>query len=184
MKTIPINKTKKIAIVDDDDFITLSKFSWNLKRIYASTTMRLNGTRHRIVMHRFILGLTPNDGKIVDHIDRNGLNNQKNNLRLANQRINNMNKSKAKDKKSSKYKGVTYNKKHNKFTAHIKYGKNFHLGYFKTELDAAYAYDLAAKSFFGDYACTNFSIVKYCPFRLYRGKKILFDPLRYKNDRN
>jgi hypothetical protein len=93
---------------------------------------------------------------VVDHIDHNGLNNTRANLRLCTLSQNQYNRRSAKHG-SSKYKGVGYLKCGKVFTTQIAYGgKTYYLGRFKDEKEAARVYDEKAKEFFKDFACLNF----------------------------
>jgi hypothetical protein len=146
--------------VDDDVYNEESKHKWHIFKsksggYYTTRLKQINKTRRRLLLHRVILGLNFGDGNRVDHIDGNGLNNQRSNLRLCTHSQNLMNQKKTKGK--SKYKGVTWHKKRNLWMASIKKDKNTHyLGYFSEEIDAAKAYDKAAKVLFGEFAKTNF----------------------------
>lgn len=100
------------AFVDDKDFDAVSKYKWKEHRIkingrfyssYASTI--ING--RTVLMHRHILNLTKNDGNVVDHIDRNGLNNTRKNLRVCTQSENQRNRSKNYNNKSG-FNGVYF----------------------------------------------------------------------------
>jgi len=105
-------------------------------------------------MHRFILNAPRH--KLVDHIDGNGLNNRKANLRLCNHSQNAWNR-RPNSGCHSKYKGVYWNKDKKKWHATIsKSYKRIHLGYFDNEIEAARAYDKKAKEFFGEFAYLNF----------------------------
>lgn len=88
----------------------------------------------------------------IDHEDRNPLNNQRSNLRVATKAQNNANKRKHKNS-TSVYKGVSWNSEKHKWVVYVQ-SKN--LGYFESELDAALAYDLEAKKRFGVFAVLNF----------------------------
>jgi len=94
---------------------------------------------------------------VVDHINGNGLDNRKANLRLATRRQNQFNRRQRCDAVLSKYKGVTFRKKTNKWLVRIGYcGRRINLGLFDNETDAAKAYDEAAKELFGEFAALNF----------------------------
>ncbi len=145
----------KYAIVDAEDYDRLCKYRWHaIQRDWAwyAKTFHLNGTP--LQMHRLIINAPP--GLFVDHIDHNGLNNRKSNLRLCTNAQNQQN-SRPRSGGTSKYKGVHWEKNRNKFRARITYnGKNIHLGMFENEIDAARAYDKAAKKFFKEFAYLNF----------------------------
>ncbi len=155
MKEINLTQGFKTQI-DDSDFIWLNQWKWRVEitkwGIYAVRTDYRNGKKN-IRMSRVILGLT--DPKIQsEHKDRNGLNNQRSNLRLATNQQNSINQVGC--NKSSKYKGVYYNKEKRMFSAQIKINyKSTHIGYFKNEIEAAKAYDKRAKEIFGEYAYLN-----------------------------
>jgi hypothetical protein len=151
----------KFAIVDPENFEELNAHKWYAagcnNNFYAVRYAgRTNGKKKFISMHRQIMGGTP-PGFIVDHKDGDGLNNRKENLRIATSAQNNCNCRKTFKKTTSKYKGVCYNKQRNKYRADI--GHNSHrkfLGHFDNEIDAAKAYDEAAKRLHGDFAKLNF----------------------------
>lgn len=159
MKTIEVyKKFKKFAIlVDDSDFEFLNNFQWRIKKapktFYAIT--KINGTdigMHNLLLPSPLLSLVP------DHKDRNSLNNQRNNLRLSTFSENCANRNPRKG--SSKYNGVSYYKTTNRWVAQIVCkGVHMHIGYFKTETEAARAYDAKASEYFGEFAKLNFSKV-------------------------
>lgn len=103
-------------------------------------------------------------GQIVDHIDGDGLNNQKANLRFVTN-AQNMWNSKKKVMSSTGFFGVSFHKgkagKSKPFISHIKaHSKSIHLGYFSTAIEAAQAYDLAAIKYHGEFARLNFPEIK------------------------
>lgn len=142
------NKGKYVALVDDEDFERVNQHRWFYNnRGYAMCTIT---KQKRIYMHRFILN-APNE-LLVDHIDGNGLHNEKHNLRLCNDSGNAHNMRKHSDNTSSQFKGVCRRGK--KWEANI---SNIYLGVFTKEEDAARAYDLKARELFGEFARTNFT---------------------------
>jgi hypothetical protein len=135
----------KIALVDDEDYEYLNKSKWFTMKGY--NTYYAVKTRKAIRMHRIILAV--ND-KMVDHIDGNGLNNQKSNLRICNHSQNLQNS------RRSKTKGVYYTGNVSGYRSRIQVNKrSIHLGYFKTEKEAVDAYNKAATYYFGEFACVN-----------------------------
>lgn len=98
--------------------------------------------------------------RIVDHIDRNRVNDKIENLRESNHLLNAMNSPIDKTNKSG-YKGVCFDKKSNKWVAYIKYGKSIYLGAFENKESAAIAYNNAAFSFYGEHAFLN-TIIYEC----------------------
>ncbi len=93
---------------------------------------------------------------VVDHIDRDGLNNARSNLRLCSQAQNSRN-AVSNNGASSKYKGVCRYRKIKRWRATIKFNKrSYNLGYFTDEIAAAKAYDKKAVEFFGQFAYLNF----------------------------
>ena len=145
----------KFAIVDAEDFDRLNKYKWcavQRESTWYAKTFLLDGTP--LPMHRLIINAPP--GMFVDHIDHYGLNNRKPNLRICTNAQNQQN-SRPRSGGTSKYKGVYWEKAKNKFRARITVNRMcIHLGYFKSEIDAAKAYDKAAKKYFGEFAYLNF----------------------------
>jgi hypothetical protein len=143
-----------VALVSDVDFNRLSqRGKW-----YASgpTSNKFYACREEgrksVLMHRVVLNAP--DGFLVDHINGNTLDNRRENLRLCNKTENLRNRGKTK-LNSVGYKGVT--RKRGRFSAGISVGgKHISLGSFSDPIEAARAYDAAAKKYFGEFAWFNF----------------------------
>lgn len=145
----------KFALVDDDDFVWLRKRQWSLDpNGYVFTTLYTKqGKPVNFPMHRVILK-TP-ARMLSDHIDHNGLNNQKNNLRVVTNSQNQMNR-KSNKCTSSKFKGVSWHNRDKIWRAQIKInGKYSYIGTFKSEVGAAKAYNARAIELFGEFAHLN-----------------------------
>lgn len=149
-----------IALVDDEDFESLSKFTWHLyEKGYARRrwTDKDTGKRIPILMHRQILGLSYGDGIFTDHIDGNGLNNQRINLRTCTPAENNRNRRVSKNS-STGLKGVFRRPraKGDRFMAAITHNnKSVYLGTFDTPEEAHQAYCSAAKQLYGEFASSG-----------------------------
>lgn len=170
MKEIPIVNTIKTVLVDDENYDNLIKNRWyledrpNKNTCYAYRIIRYKNnkgrdTSSRNYIHRCIMNVLASDVKI-DHKDGDGLNCQKSNLRIATDQENGRNKRKQStingNVPSSKYKGVSWNKKAKCWTGSIHTGsKKKHLGVFTSEIEAAKAYNMAAITYFGDFANLN-----------------------------
>jgi len=142
MKEIPLTQGK-VALVDDEDFEYLNASKWcaarNSRTFYAKRALLRTKT---IFMHRVVLA--PQKGMIIDHIDGNGLNNQRSNLRIVNVRENSRNRH---HEKSSTFPGVSWDARRKKWQAWIWInGKNVWLGRFTDEISAASAYRKACES--------------------------------------
>lgn len=133
----------KVALVDDEDFEWLMKFNWGISKgssgiFYAFCRIPVDAGigRGMIMMHRFIM--MPDEYTAIDHIDGNGLNNQKNNLRFATVRENAQNQHRI---KSSRFPGVDWRESLGKWRASIRIGKKkVYLGLFDVEEEAFQAY--------------------------------------------
>jgi len=147
------------AIVDDEDYdmlIAMGKWCTNGNRgnIYAVRNEKRNGKKIIIGMHRIIMN-EPN-GLCIDHINGDALDNRKSNLRICSHAENIRNGKKGKNCSSS-YKGVGWFKLRKKWRARIMIDyKDKHLGLFSNEIDAAKAYDEAARELHGEFARLNF----------------------------
>jgi hypothetical protein len=146
MKLIPLTQGK-FAQVDDEDYKLLMVHKWHYHQGYAYSG------RH-ILMHRLIMKLDYGNKLQVDHRDRNGLNNQKNNLRCCTCCQNNGNS--VSFRGTSQYKGVSWQNNRKKWVSFIKINKKNHfIGRFNNEEDAAHAYDKVALEYFGEFARLN-----------------------------
>jgi len=181
-RRIPLTQGK-FAIVDPEDYAWLSQYKWYARKngpsYYAARTCNIDGRKYNLHMHREILKLklypepclsgvvlissawtktdTLSPDFVIDHINNNGLDNRKVNLRIVTQRQNCWNSRAKFRSRSSRYKGASWHSKMNKWVSKISIdGKSVHLGYFDSEIPAARAYDAAAKKHRGQYAYLNF----------------------------
>lgn len=155
VKEIPLTKNQ-VTLVDDLDFEYLNQWKWRAFKprntFYAVREQHIGtveGKRIRkgIYMHRLIMN--PNSTELIDHIDGNGLNNQRKNLRIVTPRQNSQNR--ANFISRSKYVGVTWDTQKNKWKAHIQIkGKYNHIGYFADEKEAGNAYKNAVHELVGE----------------------------------
>ena len=157
VKLIPLTQGK-FAIVDAKDYEWLSQYKWYANQdgnnFYAYTFLTKGNKKKRVFMHRLIMNAPK--GLCIDHIDINGLNNRRSNLRPCTP-AQNVQNSRPRSNASSKYKGVFWNKKNKKWIATIHKGENrTYLGGFDDEIEAALAYDRKAEELFGEFAYLNF----------------------------
>jgi len=158
MKKIKLSQNQ-FALVDDEDFEKLNNRKWSAKfdnhtnKFYAYGHLDKKNNYKSILMHRFIMGFPTN--KQIDHINKDTLDNRKINLRIVTNAQNQANRWKNK-KCSSKYKGVIYLSKINKWYSRICFAKkSYNIGIFNSEEEAGLAYNKKAKELFGEYACLN-----------------------------
>lgn len=133
----------------------MSKFLWKInERGYIWASIDNEYTR----LHRLVMNLSRNDGYIVDHIDRNPLNNKKSNLRLCTNMQNSRNRS-LNNNSTSYYKGVCFDKDTESWKSQISINKKkVYIGRYNTAIEEAIEYDRCAASAFGDFANLNFDI--------------------------
>lgn len=160
MPYIPLNHSK-YAVIDDEDFDIIAYHKWYFHKGYAVRTQKVNGKKKMIYMHRRIM--KPPADMVVDHINGNGLDNRRNNLRVCTrgENVRNMRRTQSRKKaeRHSRFKGVYWVEQSQKWVAQIRVNKKqVHLGYFENEEDAARTYDMAAQHYFGKFACTNIAI--------------------------
>lgn len=144
------------ALVDDDDADRIEKVRWHNSSHnppYAVSYIYREGRRHQIYLHRFVMNAEPTE--IVDHINRHRLDCRKQNLRIATDRENKINKYSLVGR--SGFRGVWPTHGGRGFQAMIKSGsRRIYIGTFTTLLEAASAYDSAARMWFGKFAVLNF----------------------------
>lgn len=150
------------AVVDVADLALVVGWSWQAERsgrtMYATRRMDSTRRNERIRMHRVILGFGPGAPE-VDHIDGDGLNNRRSNLREATTAQNNRNQQ-SRAGSTSAYKGVSWCSSRDCWQVAIKAeGKARFIGRFHDEMAAALAYDAAAIEAHGEFARLNFPSV-------------------------
>ena len=153
----------KYALIDNEDFELVSKHKWHYRQDQKGKTGYAIHSFSRwpeinpwcIRMHRLIIGATKKQQ--VDHINQNKLDNRRSNLRISTQSENGINRKKFKRDSSSKYKGVSWYKHSNPgwvASTRLK-GKMIYIGKYKTQKDAARAYNKKVTELFGNFACIN-----------------------------
>ena len=155
MKEIPLSQNK-VALVDDEDYNRLNKVRWYAHKErdiwYAD---RKNGGGKPLVIRMARQIMKNPIGMFVDHIDGNGLNNQKSNLRICTNAENLHNRGVQKNNTTG-YKGVCWDKEKGKYRASISFEcKRINLGRFSSKREAAIAYNKAAIKYHGEFAYRN-----------------------------
>lgn len=156
-RLIPLTQGK-FAIVDAEDFEWLNQWRWYVKKGWSTFYVARNkwvakGKKCTIRIHREILN--PNQMQEVDHINGNGLDNRRCNLRAVDKSQNQMNHGKYR-KSSSKHKGVSFHKPTSKWQVSISIRKTRkYIGLFESEIKAAQSYNEAVKRYFGEFARLN-----------------------------
>ena len=153
---VPLTKGYE-AIIDAADSPLVARWNWHAStsawNVYAHRTSYDTATRQRVCMHRVIMGEPI--GLEIDHIDGDGLNNRRSNLRAATHSENMRNRTQQKNNTSG-FKRVCWHKQARKWTAAIKVnGRQKHLGMFDKAEDAHAAYCAAAANLHGEFARTE-----------------------------
>lgn len=147
---IPLTKGK-VAIVDEADAEMVSRYRWCYLNVgYAARHERIDGKDRMILMHRFLLGASSE--QLVDHINGDGLDNRRVNIRLCTKADNQRNQ-RRNNRNTTGYKGVSFDKARGKYIASIHViGTQIHLGRFSTAEEASKAYEDAASRYHGEFA--------------------------------
>jgi hypothetical protein len=157
MRVIRLPQGKE-ALLSDEDFDYLNQWIWSvtISRTTAYATRQTpRPNRKTIYMHKVVAARMGIAGR-TDHKDRNGLNNQRENLRAATRSQNQLNQDRSKMNRSG-YRGVSWNSVCNKWQVRTYLeGKQVHVGYFDSPIEAAKAYDRAARRLHGEFAILNF----------------------------
>lgn len=156
-REIPLSQGK-VALVDIGDFEMVNQYKWSAIKGYGDVfyaARKIIRGEKLDLLHRFIM--SPPQNLQIDHINRNGLDNRRCNLRICTQSQNTANQRPQRNS-SSKYKGVSWHKAAKKWQAYIKKNNtDCYLGLFEKEKDAALAYDIEARKLLGKFARLNFS---------------------------
>lgn len=144
-----------IALIDASDAATVLQHKWHAHqgggKRYVGSMIRIGDKQTAILLHRLILGLTTGDGRLGDHINGDGLDNRRANLRVATPAQNAWNMRAARSR--SGFKGVHFRR-----GKYIAICNKDRVGIFSTAEEAARAYDLAAVAKWGEFAATNKSL--------------------------
>jgi len=145
MKSITLTQGK-VALIDDEDYEMINKYRWYAassgiyKIFYAKRKYTKDGRPYWIYMHHFIIG-KPQRGFVIDHINGNGLDNRRDNLRIVTPRQNVLNSHTGRE-----FCGVCWEKQCNKWKARITVdGKSIYLGIYDNKKDACEAFENARR---------------------------------------
>jgi AP2 domain len=145
------------CLIDSSDYPLVKDYRWHILKVahlrYAVASVRKpDGKQGAVLLHRIVMP----DAELIDHKNRNGLDDRRENLRPATRLQNTGNTRKPTHGKTSKFKGVFWDKGRDKFGACISVeNRNVNLGRFSSEEEAALAYNAAAEIRFGSFAVPN-----------------------------
>lgn len=160
VREVPLGRSGRVALLDPADHDRLGAFRWQICRqgaiAYARRRVALpTGVRKTVYLHREVLRAPA--GLVVDHVNGDGLDCRRANLRLVTQAANVWNRGPRHG--TSNYVGVSWHVRDQAWVAHLQVdGERRHLGYFDDEEEAARARDLAAIAHFGEMARLNFPV--------------------------
>jgi len=160
-RKIPVSNIPDLfIIVDEDDFYKIINYKWSVYKTkdYGSTYYArtyIKELKKNVLLHRFIMNCDDEEKRIIDHINNNGLDCRKLNLRFSNHTLNNMNRRIQRNNKSG-YRGVCWNATNKKWSSQIQYKrKQIFIGNFDDKRDAAIAYNKMSKKLFKEHAYLN-----------------------------
>lgn len=147
----------KRVLIDRTDYAAISPFRWFVypkgSCWYADRSAPPGQSPQKVLLHREIMQPAPDE--LIDHINHDGLDNRRANLRICTKAQNSWNKRPKSG--SSRFKGVSWHRTKGRWIARIRAdGRDHHIGGFLSETDAARAYDAIAKQLHGRFACLNF----------------------------
>lgn len=154
VKEIPL-QNGMVALVDDEDFERVSQYIWTVNTIQTKTNFVVRNRILNTVLQRFILNNAASENDLITFKNKNDLDFRRSNLIITNRQGVSVRK-KGNKNSSSKYKGVSWCKRTEKWLAQIQIkGKSKHLGYFNSEKKAAEMYNKAAFEIFGEQSYQN-----------------------------
>lgn len=156
---LPLTQEKS-TLVDVEDLPLLAAYRFTALQMGSTTYAKAHCGSETVYLHRLLMfgGPAKRNGLVVDHIDGDGLDNRRSNLRAVSHRQNMMNTNGKPRTRKTAFKGVSVRKHASRpYRATIEIdSRQKHLGYFASASEAAQAYDRAARAYFGPHARVNF----------------------------